>query len=148
MRSRLPFRRQEHPYSCTVACLRMLLAYYGVEMDEAELRHRCKTREFGTYARDVVACARELGFIATIEHLSLVQLRRLIDQGVFPIAYINMFPTSPVPYVHTVIVEDYEADRLLLVDPNTGPWEIRVTDFLEAWEVHGSMALILRMEER
>jgi len=146
MKSRLPFRRQEHPYSCTVACLRMLLAYHGIEMDDADLHHRCRTREFGTYARDVVACARELGFTATIEHLSLVQLRHLVDQGVFPIAYINMFPTSQIPYIHTVIVEDYEADRLLLVDPNTGPWEIRVADFLEAWEIHGNMALILRME--
>jgi predicted double-glycine peptidase len=59
-----------------------------------------------------------------------------------------MFPTSHVPYVHTVIVEDYESDRLLLVDPNVGPWEIRVTDFLEAWEIHGNMALVLRMEAR
>ncbi len=148
MRSRLPFRRQERPYSCTVACLRMLLAYHGVEMDGAELRHRCKTREFGTYARDVVACARELGFTATIEYLSLAQLRHLIDQGVFPIAYINMFPTSQIPYVHTVVVEDYEVDCLLLVDPNTGPWEIRVADFLEAWEIHGKMALVLRMETK
>ncbi|RLC90983.1 MAG: hypothetical protein DRI77_14355 [Chloroflexi bacterium] len=145
MKSKLPFRRQEHPYSCTVACLRMLLAYHGVEMDEAELRHRCKTREFGTYARNVVACARELGFTATIEHLSLVQLRPMIDQGVFPIAYINMFPTSLLPYVHTVIVENYGTDWLLLVDPNTGPWEIREADFLEAWGIHGNMALVLRM---
>ena len=148
MKSRLPFRRQEHPYSCTVACLRMLLAHYGVEMDEADLRYRCKTREFGTYARDIVACARELGFTAMIEHLSLVQLRHLIDQGVFPIAYINMFPTSLVPYVHTVIVENYGPDCLLLVDPNTGLWEIRVADFLEAWEVHGNMALVLRTEAK
>jgi len=97
----------------------MLLAYHGVEMDGAELRHRCKTREFGTYARDVVACARELGFT-----------------------------TSQIPYVHTVVVEDYEAGCLLLVDPNTGPWEIRVADFLEAWEIHGNMALVLRMEAK
>ncbi len=72
----------------------------------------------------------------------------LIDRGVFPIVYINMFPTSQIPYVHTVIVEDYEADRLLLVDPNTGPGEIRAADFLEAWEIHGNMALVLRMEAK
>ena len=56
-----------------------------------------------------------------------------------------MFPTSLVPYVHTVIVENYGTDWLLLVDPNTGPWEIREADFLEAWEIHGNMALVLRM---
>ncbi len=52
------------------------------------------------------------------------------------------------PYSCTVVVEDYEAGCLLLVDPNTGPWEIRVADFLEAWEIHGNMALVLRMEAK
>ncbi len=126
----------------------MLLAHYGVEMDEAELRHRCKTHEFGTYARDVVACARDLGFTAVVEHLSLEQLRHLIDDGIFPIAYINMFPTSLVPYVHTVIVEGYEAGRLLLVDPNAGPWEVQESDFLEAWEIHGNMVIVLGVETK
>lgn len=126
----------------------MLLAYHGIEMDEAELCHRCKTRKFGTYANDVVACARELGFTATIEHLSLAHLQRLIDRRIFPIAYINMFPTSQIPYIHTVIVENYEADQLLLVDPNTGPWKIQVADFLQAWDIHGNMAIILQMEAK
>jgi len=124
----------------------MLFAHHGIEIDEATLRQKCKTHEFGTYAKDVLACAREFGFTSTIEYLSLEQLQRLVDQGVFPIVYINMFPTSSVPYVHTVIVEDYEADRLLLVDPNAGPWEIQMTDFLEAWGIHGNMAIVLQME--
>ena len=124
------------------------IAHHGIEIDETTLCRKCKTQKFGTYARDVLACAREFGFTATIEHLSLEQLQLLVDQGVFPIVYINMFPTSQVPYVHTVIVEDHEANWLLLIDPNTGPWEIRVPDFLEAWEIHGNMALVLRMEAK
>ena len=116
------------------------------EEDEAALRQKCKTQKFGTYARNVLICAREFGFTATIEYLSLEQLRLLVNQGLFPIVYINMFPTSQTPYVHTVIVECFENERLLLIDPNVGPWEIRVPDFLEAWEIHGNMAIILRME--
>lgn len=148
MKSRLPFRRQEKPYSCTVACLRMLLAYHGIEVDEATLRQKCKTQEFGTYAKNVLACAREFGFTATIEHFSLEQLKPLIDRNVHPIVYVNMFPTSQVPYVHTVIVEECEAGWFLLIDPNTGPWEIQEADFLEAWGIHGNMALVLRMESK
>ena len=146
MKSRLPFRKQEHPYSCTVACLRTIFAHHGIEIDEATLRQKCKTKEFGTYARDILACVREFGFTATIEHLSLKQLQLLTNQGVFPIVYINMFPTSQIPYVHTVIVEQYESNQLLLIDPNVGPCEIRVLDFLQAWEIHANMAIILRME--
>jgi ABC-type bacteriocin/lantibiotic exporter with double-glycine peptidase domain len=124
----------------------MLLAYHNIEIDETTLRQKCLTRESGTYAKDILICAREFGFTASIENLSLKQLCSLIDQGVFPIAYINMFPTSQVPYTHTLIVEQYEANCLLVIDPLTGPWEIQVTDFLEAWEIHGNMALVLRME--
>ncbi len=147
MKSRLPFHRQEHSYSCTVACLRTIFAHHSIEIDEATLRQKCKTKEFGTYARDVLACAREFAFMASIEYLSLEQLQLLINRGVFPIVYINMFPTSQIPYVHTVIVEQYESDRLLLIDPNVGPWEIQALDFLQAWEIHANMAIILQMEK-
>jgi predicted double-glycine peptidase len=115
-------------------------------VDEATLRQKCRAREFGTYAKDILACARKFGFTAFVSYLSLKQLRQLIDQGIYPIVYINMFPTSQLSYTHTVIVEDYKANHLLLVDPNVGPWEIRTDDFLEAWGIHGNMALILQME--
>ncbi|MFQ6014816.1 MAG: cysteine peptidase family C39 domain-containing protein [Anaerolineae bacterium] len=34
----LPVYQQETPYSCVAACLRMVLAYFGVEVDEDALR--------------------------------------------------------------------------------------------------------------
>ena len=76
MKSNLPFYKQEHPYSCTVACLRILLAHYGIEVSEAELREKCKTGELGTYARNILACAQEYGFSATLEHLSIERLKK------------------------------------------------------------------------
>ncbi len=139
----MPFYKQEHPYSCAVACLRILLAHYGIEVSEGELREKCKTRELGTYARDILACAQEYGFSAKLEHLSVEYLKELLDQDIHPIVYINMFPTSHIPYSHTVIVESYEGDRLLIVDPNAEPTEIRLSDFLECWEIYDNMAIVI-----
>lgn len=80
--------------------------------------------------------------------LSLTELKQLIEREIYPIVYINMFPTSDRAYVHTVIVESYIYDQLLLVDPMTGPREIDTDNFLESWEVHGNMAIVLQMENK
>jgi Peptidase_C39 like family len=41
MQSKLPFYRQEKPYSCVPACLRMVLAAKGYVVSESVLRERC-----------------------------------------------------------------------------------------------------------
>ena len=144
MQSKLPFRRQEHPYSCAVACLRMLLARHGIDVGEAKLREQCRTGETGTLARNLVACAHDYGFEAEIQYLTIEELHSLLDEGVYPIAYIDMFPTSSARYTHTVIVEDYEDDQLLIVDPNAEPLEISLSDFLEIWRPYGQMAIVIQ----
>ena len=144
MRSRLPFHRQETPSSCAVACLRMILEHHGLVMGEAELRKRCQTSELGTRVENLLICARALGFEAKIEYLTVERLRELLGEGVYPIAYINMFPTSHIPYTHTVIVESYEGNWLLVVDPLAEPREIRLSEFLESWAFYDNMAVVLR----
>jgi len=84
----------------------MLLAHHGIDVDEATLREQCRTGETGTHAKDLVACAHDYGFEAEIQYLTIAELRSLLDEGVYPIAYIDMFPTSSARYTHTVIVED------------------------------------------
>jgi ABC-type bacteriocin/lantibiotic exporter with double-glycine peptidase domain len=144
MKSKLPFHRQETAFSCAVACLRILLEYQGVKVSEAELREKCKTTELGTYAKDLMACARNFGFEASLEYLTVDQLKSLVDGGVYPIAYINMFPTSYIPYTHAVIIESLEGNQLLIVDPLDGPREIKLANFLEGWDVFGNMAIVIR----
>lgn len=144
MKSNLPFRRQETPPSCAVACLRTILEYHGFVVSEAELRKRCQTSELGTRLENLLNCARTLGFEAEIEYLTVERLKELLNEGVYPIAYINMFPTSHIPYTHTVIVESYEGNQLLVVDPLAEPREIRLSEFLESWAFYDNMAVVLQ----
>jgi ABC-type bacteriocin/lantibiotic exporter with double-glycine peptidase domain len=144
MKSKLPFHRQETASSCAVACLRILLEVHGVKVTEAELREKCKTTELGTYAKGLMACARDFGFEASLEYLTVDQLKSLVDGGIYPIAYINMFPTSYIPYTHAVIIESLEGDQFLMIDPLDGPKEIKLSNFLEGWEVFGNMAIVIR----
>lgn len=147
MQSKLPFRKQERPYSCAVACLRMLLAHHRIDVDEETLREQCQTSEIGTRARNLIICARDYGFDAEIQYLTIDKLRSFIDEGIYPIAYIDMFPTSAARYTHTVIVEGYEDDRVLIVDPNAEPREVPLSDFLESWQPYDQMAIIIRRTE-
>jgi len=146
MKSKLPFHKQETASSCAVACLRILLEYHGVRVTEAELREKCKMTELGTYAKDLMACACSFGFEASLEYLTVDQLKSLVDGGVYPIAYINMFPTSYIPYTHAVIIESLEGGQLLMIDPLDGPKEVKLSDFLEGWEVFGNMAIVIRQD--
>ena len=122
----------------------MLLAHHEIDADEATLREQCHTSETGTRAGNLIACAHAYGFEAEIRYLTLEELYSLLDDDIYPIAYIDMFPTSAARYTHTVIIEDYEDDQLLIVDPNAEPREIRQADFIEHWQPYDQMAIIIR----
>ncbi|MBD2772913.1 cysteine peptidase family C39 domain-containing protein [Iningainema tapete] len=62
MQSRLIFHKQETPYSCVPACLRMMLSAFEVDISEAQLRELCDCTPFGTEALKAVDAVRELGF--------------------------------------------------------------------------------------
>jgi ABC-type bacteriocin/lantibiotic exporter with double-glycine peptidase domain len=125
----------------------MILEHHGSVVSEAELRKRCQTSELGTRVENLLSCARALGFEAEIEYLTVGRLIELLGEDLYPIAYINMFPTSHIPYTHTVIVESHEGDWLLVVDPLSEPKEIRLSELLEGWAFYDNMAIILRRKE-
>ncbi len=74
MKSKLPFHRQEKPYSCVNACLRMILDYSGIEVSEKELRDKCNTTELGTYADSIISCVKQYKCSAQLVALSMVEM--------------------------------------------------------------------------
>jgi Peptidase C39 family len=54
----VPHYKQEQGASCTAACVRMVLAYYGRTHSEDELRQLLGTGPRGTPARNVQASGR------------------------------------------------------------------------------------------
>jgi ABC-type bacteriocin/lantibiotic exporter with double-glycine peptidase domain len=88
--SSLPFFPQERPESCVPACLRMILAYYGLERTEAEIYACCEADTDGTLPSVAAHCAQSLGFIASAPRLlDLDALREQLETAqIFPIVYI------------------------------------------------------------
>ncbi len=93
MLPRLPFFRQETPYSCIPACLRMVLAHWGIDTDEDQIRQRSMTTLWGTSARDAIKCIQSYGLSAEeIRHATIDNLRDWLEHDLFPILLIDLRP--------------------------------------------------------
>lgn len=143
-KSKLPFHRQEKPYSCVNACLRMILEYYGLKVSEKELRNRCRTTELGTYADDITSCLKYYGFSARLLELDLWELRRYIKENIFPLIYINLYPLYHKYSNHSVIVEKTDGEKVLFIDPLRGVTEIEEDLFNKCWDIAGNLGIIIK----
>lgn len=140
--SQVPFFAQEQPESCVPACLRMVLASYGVERTEVELYACCQTDADGTLPSAAAQCARDFGFNASAPRLSgLDALREQLEIAhLFPIAYVNLEPLLGLNAIHAVIVEsvDVQAGRVRVIDPAyppTGRREWALDRFEVGWRL-------------
>ncbi|MEW5767288.1 MAG: cysteine peptidase family C39 domain-containing protein [bacterium] len=143
MKSKLSFRRQEKPSSCAVACLRMILSFYGIEEDEKTLRNRCGTTELGTYAQNIAACAQDFGFQASAASLDVARLKDLLRRGIFPIVYVNVFPLEQIFCTHAMVIEHITESEVLVLDPMDGRRLLSIKKFQKAWEMTGHLAIVI-----
>jgi len=85
----LPLYRQEKDNTCALACLRMVLAAFGTTVEERELESRARLQEEGTLIDELERLAREFHVIAEIQDTTVEELQRILNEGKFPIAYID-----------------------------------------------------------
>lgn len=85
----LPLYGQEKPKSCALACLRMVLAAFGREVSEAEIRTVARMERRGTAIDELERVARVYGLDAQIEETTPEDLRRILSEGGLPIVYID-----------------------------------------------------------
>ncbi len=111
--------KQEKNYSCTVACLRMVLEYYGIKEDEKSLRIKTKTKPYGTHPINAIRCAESYKLKATISSLNLDKLRKFINQNKPVITNILKYSDNEF-YVHSVVVYRIENDIINILDPEDG----------------------------
>ena len=141
--SKLRFHRQEKVYSCAVACLKMILEYFGRNVEESELRKCCKTTELGTYADDVISCARELGFSAEKTCLAVGDLKKLTEKSVFPIVYVNTYFLNEIFATHAIIVEDVTDEEVSVIDPAEGRKKISLEIFKRIWDFCNNLTVVI-----
>ena len=72
----------------------MVLGAFGVHIDEAQLRHLTDCSPLGTDAFQLLEAARQLGFTTSRKYTltSLEELASVVEEGLFPIVYVDMWP--------------------------------------------------------
>lgn len=85
----LPLYKQQKDNTCALACLRMVLASYGVFEPEADLEVRAKLEETGTLIDELVRLARQYNLAAEIQYTTPDDLREILARRDWAIAYID-----------------------------------------------------------
>lgn len=145
MKSRLLFHRQETPYSCVPACLRIVLSGFNLDISEAELRDLCDCTLFGTEALKAVDAVRRLGFPKTAKGtLSVDELVTQLKSGFYPIVFINLLPIDGIKVGHAVVVVAIDPTNVWVIDPLQGERILPCSTFDTAWAMMHNLSILVQ----
>jgi Peptidase C39 family len=111
----LPLYAQSKPNTCALACLRMVLAAYGRDVEESTLEGQARLEPDGTDIGELERLGRQFGLITDIREMTVEQLRQLFAEGKLAITYIDraVFVLTPAQRVK----HSLRAARLHVVVP-------------------------------
>jgi ABC-type bacteriocin/lantibiotic exporter with double-glycine peptidase domain len=143
----VPHYKQEQGASCTPACVRMVLAYYGSIHAEDELRQLLQTGPRGTPARNAASVA-SLGFEVEVRFSNTVELMGALLAGTPPIVYVD---TQYLDYwsvgcAHVAVLVGMDVGGVSLNDPafDSAPQKASLASFLQAWAANAFLATFIR----
>jgi ABC-type bacteriocin/lantibiotic exporter with double-glycine peptidase domain len=129
-----PFYRQETRDTCVPACLRIVLASYGLEISEAELSELCDCTFDGTTALQAVDAVRKLGFTKSSKQtLTFNELRLINSLGLYPIVFVNLLAIDGINQAHALVVINISEFAVQVYDPAQGERLLRPNVFEMAW---------------
>jgi len=112
----------------------MVLAGFGLDVEEERLRALCDCTAFGTDALKTVDAARGLGFPATAKYnFTINELEALVKDGFCPIAFLNLAPIDGLDEQHAVVVVEMSEHSVEVLDPLFGERTLPRDIFLAAW---------------
>lgn len=143
----VPHFKQEFQYSCFAAVARMVLAFFGRDHTEAELRAAMNTDSGGTRARDLFGLAK-LGFEVRFVTADLPGLVAFLTSGQPAIA---LLATESLPYWqetcnHVAVVVGVDDAHVYLNDPYfaAAAQQVSHANFLTAWSANAYTVAIVR----
>lgn len=143
----VPLLRQEHPWTCLPACIRMVLAYRGQFIEEADIAAACRTMPLrGTLPERAVEGVQELGYHALwFENADLVRLQDLINHD-WPVIVFLRARDLPggITGLHGVVVIDVAPKGVTVLDPQAGKrYTLGQGSFLSAWRALDAQGMVI-----
>jgi len=137
MSTKPSFFSQQTETSCAVACLRMVLATFGIEQTEEELRRICDCGIRGTDALKIVDAARQVGLANTRKYnLTIGELIAELGKDAHPIVYVQTYIKGVKSATkHAFVVLDISPDMVTVLDPWEGERQIARVQFEHDWQL-------------
>jgi predicted double-glycine peptidase len=141
---RVPLIRQYTDYTCGVAALESIFAYYGQDFRGDKLAEALRTTpQNGTAYRDIIRAALSNGYnVRKYDPMTIDQLKAFINLRTPVLLLIQAWPEKPVEDWwddwedgHYVVAIGYDIDNVYFMDPaTTGNYTyIPVHEFLARW---------------
>jgi ABC-type bacteriocin/lantibiotic exporter with double-glycine peptidase domain len=115
----------------------MVLGSFGLEMNEGQLRSLTDCTPLGTDAFQIIEASRQLGFTSSRKYTlsSVEELARLLDEGLFPIVYVDLWPIrgGQSGQFHSLVVVGIERENVTVLDPLVGEINLTRDEFQAAW---------------
>jgi ABC-type bacteriocin/lantibiotic exporter with double-glycine peptidase domain len=136
----LPHIRQEDTATCTAACVRMVLAFFGREVAESEIGLLLGTTPQGTSFASLIR-VEQLGFQVTLGTGTVADLRAVTDRGIplITAVHTSQLPAYPLPpwVPHCVVVAGASRSHVAVYDPGSDrtptPDLVPLPGFEAAW---------------
>jgi ABC-type bacteriocin/lantibiotic exporter with double-glycine peptidase domain len=141
MSSKPPFIAQERPDTCTLACLRMVLASQGIHVSEPTLLEQVSLVEGGANPDQLVALARAQGLSAKATQSDLETIRELVTEEKFPIVFVDRSLLDAEFTIHAVIPIRFSAQYVTVLDPLRGERKLSIRKFGQAQRRVGWMVV-------
>jgi hypothetical protein len=93
----VPLYQQQKDNTCALACLRMVLAAYGTEVDESTLEEQAHLDPGGTDIGELERLGRRFGLVTDLRERTVEEIGQLLAEGELAIAYIDraVFDLTP-----------------------------------------------------
>lgn len=123
----------------------MVLGSFGLNLSESELRTRCdSTPLYGTDALMAVDAMRALGFSGTAKYtLSFDELKTLVTDGHYPIAFVDLNPIDGVDDIHAVVVIGVSPQEVTVLDPLRAERRIPNYVFAAGWVRRHNLVILV-----
>ncbi|HWT26418.1 MAG TPA: cysteine peptidase family C39 domain-containing protein [Mobilitalea sp.] len=123
----VPLCFQETEYTCGVACVQSILAYYGIVYKQDVLAEMLKQKPiYGTEYHNILSFMQMLGFQASFHiDMTIDLVKSCTDYGITPILMIQAWKDDPIDYTadwrdsHYAIACGYDENRIIFMDPYT-----------------------------
>lgn len=148
MKLDIPFYYQTEPFYCGIACLRMIVEYFGKEFREDELLKYCAMTELGTNCVSINFAAKRLGLNSEIRvSFTEQEVISTLNEGNPVIALIDpnlIYKRKNLDFKHFVVIIGYTPESFIIHDPEVGKNKlIKKEIFLKSWEVISNVGVVI-----